>query len=62
MIRIIKTKRCPTCGGADFTRKHRSFWMRWFSGSRYFICRHCRTRVLLLGSRDGDEAGKLTDV
>lgn len=52
MTRIIKKKRCPTCGGIDFTRRHRAFWMRWFSGSQFFVCRHCRTKVLYLGNKD----------
>lgn len=48
MAVITRRKRCPNCGEIDFTRKHRSFWMRWFKGSRLFQCRRCRTRILLL--------------
>ncbi len=51
MTRLIKSKRCPTCGGIDFTRRHRSFWMRWFTGSQFLVCRHCRSKVLLLGAQ-----------
>ena len=29
-------------------RYHRSFWMRFFSGSQYLRCRHCRSTILLL--------------
>lgn len=51
MTHLVKNKRCPTCGGIDFTRRHRSFWMRWFSNSQFFVCRHCRTRVLWVGAK-----------
>lgn len=48
MLRITRKKICPSCGVNDFTRKHRSFWMHWISGSRLYQCRHCRDHVLLL--------------
>jgi len=58
---IVRKKRCPTCGGIDFTRRRRYFWMRWISGSQYFICRHCRTRVLWLSGKTGDQGESLAD-
>lgn len=48
MAKITRKKVCPGCGGNDFSRIHRKFWMRWFHGSRLLVCRHCRTRILLL--------------
>jgi len=48
LARITHKKVCPGCGGDDLSRIHRKFWMRWLKGSRLFVCRHCRTRILLL--------------
>ena len=48
MAVITRKKHCPDCGNTDFSRKHRSLWMRWFKGSRLYQCRRCRTRILLL--------------
>jgi hypothetical protein len=48
VTRLIKAKRCPTCGGDDFTRRHRTPWMRLFRRSQFFVCRQCRTPLLLL--------------
>lgn len=39
---------CRTCGSADLTRYHRSFWMRLFKGSQLLRCRQCRSTILLL--------------
>jgi len=57
MAKITRKKVCPTCGGDDFSRIHRSFWMHWFHGSRLFICRHCRERILLLKQADDKSDG-----
>jgi hypothetical protein len=58
MTRLIKQKRCPTCGGSQFTRRHRGLWMRLFRGSQFFVCRQCRTPVLLL-NRPAEAGGDL---
>lgn len=55
MVRISRKKTCPTCGVTDFTRKPRSFWMRWVAGSRLYQCRHCRDYILLLSEDDSDD-------
>ncbi len=52
MARITRKKVCPHCGVVDFTRRHRSLWMRLFPNSRHYQCRHCRTNVLLIGTQD----------
>jgi hypothetical protein len=52
VTRFVRKKRCPTCGTIDLTRWPRTFWMRWFKGSRHYQCRHCRTHLLLLGKED----------
>lgn len=54
MAYITHKKRCHTCGGNDFTRYHRSLWMRMFSGSQLFRCRQCRSEILLLRNARGD--------
>lgn len=48
MTWITRKRKCPTCGGNDFYRYHRSFWMRLFPGSILLRCRICRTRILML--------------
>ena len=57
---ITRKKICPSCGLVDFTRKHRTFWMRWFASGRLYQCRHCRSRILLLG--EADETAATSDV
>ncbi len=47
-VKITHTMVCPLCGVENFTRVHRSFWMRWFHRSRRYRCRHCRSEILLL--------------
>jgi hypothetical protein len=62
MTVITRRKRCPSCGDNDFSRKHRTLWMRWFKGSRLYQCRRCRRRILLLsGGDDGIEDAEYPD-
>jgi hypothetical protein len=58
---FIKEKRCPTCGGNDLTRRHRMLWMRLFRGSQFFVCRHCRTPLLLLGAEAASDSDLASD-
>lgn len=55
VVRFMRKKTCPTCGVVDFTRRPRTFWMRWFPGSRLYQCRHCRDYILLLGGADSED-------
>lgn len=50
MARITSKRVCHVCGGTDFTRYHRSFWMRFLKGSQFLRCRQCRSTILLLRS------------
>jgi hypothetical protein len=61
MAVITRKKRCPSCGDNDFSRKHRSLWMRWFNGSRLYQCRRCRQRILLLNEHNSSGDGEYPD-
>ena len=49
---ITRTRVCHHCGSTELTRYHRKAWMRLFKGSQLLKCRLCRSRILLLRSRD----------
>lgn len=57
MARITRDRRCHVCGNQDFSRRHRRFWMRWFSGSELLQCRNCRASILLLGANRSRDSG-----
>jgi hypothetical protein len=61
MLRITNKKVCPSCGVVDFTRKHRSAWMRLLRGSRLYQCRHCRDHILLLNEQDAEDEVRLEE-
>lgn len=56
MVHLKRTKQCPTCGGTDFTRYPRPFFLGLWRNSHYFICRRCRTPILLLGAAKREKA------
>lgn len=40
---------CPYCGGKRLERKKRWVWMRLINGSKYYRCRTCQRKSLLVG-------------
>ena len=40
---------CPHCGGKRLERKKRWFWMRLIKDSKYYRCRQCQRKSLLIG-------------
>jgi hypothetical protein len=52
MIEPTLKKRCPRCKSGKFNRIWRKGWMRLLPGTRYYQCRRCKCRFLVLFGAD----------